>query len=135
MVDELLIFLRAMVCRARLTTATATCLAAEGEGQTALKLMDHLDEELRRDYHDLHNRIRALARTMPDAPLWQRVPVLSTSGLPKVSSAQRTQAHAIVTQVAQLVEATVGASLPERDAGVSMFVSSETLRLARAHDV
>jgi hypothetical protein len=37
--------------------------------------MDHLDEDLRRDCHDLHNRISALARTMPDAPFWPRLPV------------------------------------------------------------
>ncbi|MHB0979136.1 MAG: PIN domain-containing protein [Thermoleophilia bacterium] len=132
-VDELLIFLRAMVCRARLTTATASALAAEGDGETALRLMDHLDEDLRRDYHDLHNRIAALARTMPDAPLWQRVPVLSSSGLPKVSSAEREQAHAMVSRIAKLMEQTVGASLPERDAGVSMLVSADSLRLATAN--
>jgi len=133
-VDELLIFLRAMVCRARLTTATASALAAEGDGETALRLMDHLDEDLRRDYHDLHNRIAALARTLPDAPLWQRVPVLSSSGLPKVSSAEREQAHAMVSRIAKLMEQTVGASLPERDAGVSMLVSADSLRPATAGD-
>lgn len=75
-----------MVCRARLTTATAAGLAAEGDGETALRLMDHLDKDLRRYYHDLHNRI------------------------------------------AKLMEQAVGASLPERDAGVSRLVSADSLR-------
>ena len=62
------------------------------------------------------------------------MPVLSSSGLPKVSSAEREQAHAMVSRIAKLMEQTVGASLPERDAGVSMLVSADSLRPATAGD-
>jgi len=122
--DELLIFLRSLVCRARLTTATAAVLSANGEPHAAFRLMEHLDEELRRDYHDLHNRIRALARSTPDAPVWQRVPMLSSTNLPKVSGASKQRAFAVVRQIEQLMHETVGSSLPPRESAVELLLDA-----------
>lgn len=125
--DELLIFLRAMVCRGRLTTATAAVLAADGEPQTACRMLDHLDGELRSDYHDLHNRIRALARVSPDAPLWQRVPLLSSTDLPGVSAVERQKAFAMVQQIEQVMHETVGSSLPARDALIEIILDADAV--------
>jgi hypothetical protein len=104
--DEIVVFLRAMLCRARLATCTAALLAADGSSQLAVRLLDANDEQMRPDYWDLQNRLRALARSTPESqPLWRQVfdrddPELALARAKSLDSALRSS---------------VGERLPERD--------------------
>jgi hypothetical protein len=53
-VDELALFVQAMVVRARLTAATAPVVASQGDGGSALRL---IDGELKYDYFELYRKL------------------------------------------------------------------------------
>jgi len=71
---ELLLFLRALMSRTKLGVLTASVLAEEGRGATAMKLIADMERELRSQFFDLHNRLRPLAAIEPDIPLRERLP-------------------------------------------------------------
>lgn len=111
-VDEIVVFLRAMVTRARLGAVTAGMLAADGAPTASLSMLDDLHRQLRSDYWDLQNRISALARSAPDAPIWRR--------LLDRADAEEAREHAIV--LSHALQQSVGERLPERDEALRLDV-------------
>lgn len=102
--DELVVFLHAMVTRARVSAATASVMAHEGAAMSALRLLDHVEESTRADYHDLHNRLRALDRTPPEAGWWQFM-----------KRDDFEESHDLVNRLNEAMESSVGDVLPDRD--------------------
>jgi hypothetical protein len=54
-IDELVLFFRAMIARARLGAIAASILIADGSYDVALRLLDQTRSTMRTDYFDLHN--------------------------------------------------------------------------------
>lgn len=71
---ELVLFIRSLMSRTKLGVLTASVLAEEGRGATAMKLMREMERELRSQFFDLHNRLSPLASIAPEIPLKERVP-------------------------------------------------------------
>lgn len=111
-VDELVVFIRAMVSRARIAAITAGLLVDEGAAIAALHLVNSVQDSLRTDYWDLQNRLKALATSTPDAPLWKRVV--------DRSAAERAASHA--TALSHALETAVGTRVPERDQELAIIV-------------
>lgn len=103
--DELVVFLRAMIARARLSAVTAGLLSNDGTPVAALHLLDEVHDSLRSDYWDLQNRLAALARSTPESPLWRRLVDRKDSEL----------AIAHAKSLSDALVSTVGARLPDRD--------------------
>ncbi len=71
--SELLVYLRALVVRARLATSTSGILAIDGDVEDANRLLAETVEELRTDFYVLYRRIRPLAQWAPRRALpWRR---------------------------------------------------------------
>lgn len=117
--DELVLFLQAMITRARVGTCVASAIASQGDGEAALRLLDVLDDGLRPDFYDLHNRIRALAKIPPDKKWWPKVPGLSRE--------RATAAFELVTHLNDEMTTKIGPFIPERDQEVSFVVTSAAL--------
>lgn len=75
-IEELALFFRAMIARARLGTIAASILIAEGSYDTALRMLHQTKVTMRNDYFDLHNRLGALARHEPEPGVLDKVPLL-----------------------------------------------------------
>lgn len=116
-VDELVVFLRAMVSRARLGAATAALLAVEGVPVPAIRLLDQLHEGIRSDYWDLQRRLQALARTEPDSPLWRSL----------LDRADREVALANARTLSLAMQTAVGERLPERDEVLALEVDANCI--------
>src|SRR5690606_17382510 len=85
-VDELVLFLQAMIARARLGAITASVLAADGDSLHAVRLLTAIEDEMRTDYYDLHNRIAALARGERAEKAWDRVRAIAGKRLPMLAA-------------------------------------------------
>lgn len=71
--SELLVYLRAVVVRARLATATSGILAMDGDVEDANRLLAETVEELRSDFYGLYRKLRPLAQWAPKRSLpWKR---------------------------------------------------------------
>lgn len=103
--DELTVFLAAMICRARLTAASATLLATEGHPEVAVRLALGLEDSLRADYFDLYRRVRALAKWTPEDAGWRVLPFLKDKDNPR--------AHAAMQSLVQAMERSIGDRIPE----------------------
>ncbi|MEX1009666.1 MAG: hypothetical protein WD271_17745 [Acidimicrobiia bacterium] len=111
-VDEMVVFLRAMVTRARLGAVTAGVLATDGAPIAALSLLDELRDTLRTDYWDLQNRLSALARSAPDSPIWRRL--LDRSDPETARDHARALSNALATSI--------GNRLPDSDEVLALEV-------------
>lgn len=97
--SELLVYLRALVVRARLATSTAGVLAADGDVESATRLLDATIEELRTDFYAIYRRLRPLATWAPKRALpWRRK--------------EWDRAHQTVVEVFELMANDVEPSLP-----------------------
>lgn len=122
--DELMLYLEALVVRARLIAVTAAIVAADGDGAAALRMVTDAEVDIRSRYHDLHNRVAALAKIGPEASTigrWvkkfgERVPL----PLPGTSS----DAWSIMQQLDRIMNERVGVVLPREpiDAAVELPV-------------
>ena len=102
--SELLVYLRAVVVRARLATSASEVLALDGHVVDANRLLIDTVAELRADIGDLRRRLGPLARFAPRRALpWKR--------------REWERAHEIVAEVYELMEGEVEPSLPEADPG------------------
>lgn len=109
-VEELVVFLQAMAVNARLNAMTAFVLADDGEPGAALRLLDSLEVTIRHDYHDLHNRLAALAKHTPE---------LSMIG--KITDRRDTnRARGLVSALTSSMEQTIGSQLPDRDSVLTL---------------
>lgn len=100
--SELLVYLRALVVRARLATSTAGILAADGHLEDAGRLLDHTVDDLRDDFYRIYRRLRPLAQWAPKRPLpWRR--------------RELERAHQTVVEVFELMASEVEPSLPDAD--------------------
>ena len=100
--SELLVYLRAVVVRARLATAASEVLALDGHVVDANRLLIDTVAELRADIGDLRRRLGPLARFAPRRALpWKR--------------REWERAHEIVSEIYELMEGEVEPSLPEAD--------------------
>lgn len=115
-VDELIVFLRAMVSRGRLGALTAGVLAADGEPMAALSLVDGMYDTLRGDYWDLQNRVSALAKSSPDSALWRRI-------AQRTDDVERIQAR--VQELSGALTYAIGERLPPRDEVLTLDVPAE----------
>ncbi len=71
--SELLVYLRAVVVRARLATSTSAILAIDGDIDDANRLLGETVEDLRNDFYDLYRRLRPLAQWAPRRAIpWKR---------------------------------------------------------------
>lgn len=109
-IDELVVFVRAMVTRARLAAVTAGSLADADAPVAAVRLLDKVENEIREDYSDLQRRLSALARSRPDEPLWRK--------LLDRNDAER--AVASIKVLEEVLRCEVGGRLPEREAPVTL---------------
>jgi hypothetical protein len=115
--DEIVVFLRSMVTRARLAACTADILVTDGCGETAIRLLDAHEEQIRGDYPDLHSRIRALARSKPDsAPIWR-----------VFDREEADRARARAKQLDEALRVSVGEKLPPRDEALVIDVITSAL--------
>jgi hypothetical protein len=114
-VDEMIVFVRAMVGRARLGVVTARVLAADCAPLAALTLLEGIEEGVRHDYGDLSRRLSALARSTPEAPIWRR--------LLKPADAERAADNARMLSLA--LTSAVGDRLPARDEPLVLDVPAE----------
>lgn len=122
LVDELAVYLKVMVCRARLGACTAAVLSVEGDGRAALELLGQLEDSTREDYWDLQRRISALARFEPGSGFWKKVPVVGSSVAGALGSDRGEAARNLVSQLAGEMESKIGPSIPERDADTAIVV-------------
>jgi hypothetical protein len=102
---EIVVFVRAMVARARLGAVTAGVLASEGAPVAALQLLDEVHDTLRPDYWDLQRRLAALARAEPESPFWRRL----------IDRQGAETAIATARSLADAMHLAVGERLTERD--------------------
>ena len=79
-IDELALFFRAMIARARLGAIAASILIDEGSYDVALRMLHQTKATMRTDYFDLHNRLRALAGHDPEPGVLDKVPLLKKAG-------------------------------------------------------
>ncbi len=128
LVDELVVFLQAMIVRARLAACTAGVLAAEGGEQPAVMLLASLDQELRHDYWNLQRPIHALAKSQPTASPWQRARAVVGNRLPLLATGDQEQAVAVIRELDDEMRRTVGAALPDRDEAVEITVAMDDVR-------
>jgi hypothetical protein len=119
LVAELVVFLRAMITRARLAAFTAGVLANAGDVSVALTLLDEIEDHVRQDYWPLQRRLAALARTQPDDALLSRF----------MKAKERSRAVENAKRVSGALEEAIGARLPERDREVSVAVPTSSLAL------
>lgn len=111
-IDELVVFVAAMISRARTTAAMSGVLASDGYGLAALRLIDSAQETLRDDYNDLHRRLAALARQDPSVPKWKQL-------LPG-SADDVTRGAGLVRRLVEQMNLTIGAAMPARDETLSL---------------
>jgi hypothetical protein len=123
-IEELLTYLRAMIGRARLGAWTASVLAADGDGIAALHLIAQIEDSIRADYWDLHNRLWALSLHEADS-FWHRVPVLGDSKKDQADGARQ-----LVTQLATEMRTKIGPVIPSRDAAIAVTVPSWQLNFS-----
>lgn len=114
-VEELVVFLEAMSVNARLNALTASVLADDGEPAASLRLLDSLEATIRRDYHDLHNRLAALATHAPALGVVARF----------TERRETDRARELVGTLTSSMERTIGSQLPDRDAIVSLALVPE----------
>jgi hypothetical protein len=126
-VDELVLFLQAMIARARLGAITASVLAADGDGLHAVVLLKTIEDEMRTDYFDLHNRIAALARGERAEKGWDRVRGIAGKRLPMLAHGSDDEGVEIVRAVDRAMRETVGAAMPERDRVLDLVVPVDEL--------
>jgi hypothetical protein len=114
-VDELVLFIQAMIARARLAALTAAVLAQETAGGDALALIEQTAMETRRDYYDLHNRVRALTRSGPEASGVRRLMEIAKQRVPLLGGADDESAVLALRALEAAMSSTVGDALPDRD--------------------
>ncbi|MDB4959380.1 MAG: hypothetical protein JWO36_6949 [Myxococcales bacterium] len=132
LLDELVLFLQAMIARAQLGACTAAALAADGDSGQALRLLEQLHQEVREEYTNLARRIRPLAGTSPQAK-WHRLRDLSDRwSVPFFNGIEDGRGADLIRALYEQMHATIGVNLPPRDAEVLVSVrSSEVLQLAQ----
>lgn len=116
---ELVVYLQAMVVRARLASVTAAVLGADGAGVSAVRLLDGLRDEVRQDYWRLQRPITALSRQVPDANRFE-------SAL-RIGASERDRAMALATTLDEQMQETVGTTLPDGDERTVIEIPSETV--------
>lgn len=108
-IDELVVFVAAMISRARTTSALSATLARDGHGLPALRAIDSLHDSLREDYNDLYRRLNALARQDPSVPKWKQL-------IPMVADdAEAGRARDLTRRLTDYMESMIGSALPARD--------------------
>lgn len=116
--DELTLFVMAMMTRARVGAVTAAQLSTTGDPIRAVRIVEQLHGELAGDYHDLHNRVAALARNDVDLARWRR--------LTGVGRDHPERAIAALEALDDAMERAVGAQLPPRDDALVLdFVTTD----------
>lgn len=101
--SELLVYLRAVVVRARLATSTSAVLAIDGDIDDASRLLAETVDELRDDFYELYRRLRPLAQWAPKRSLpWRR--------------REWDRAHETVVEVYELMSGEVEPLLPDHEA-------------------
>lgn len=75
-IDELALFFRAMIARARLGAIAASMVIADGAYDVALRMLHQTKATMRTDYWDLQRRLDALANNEPEPGVLQKVPGL-----------------------------------------------------------
>lgn len=94
---EMLVYLHALLARARVNATTAGALAFDGQAGAAFRLVDELVQELRGDFFDVDRRMRALSRVQ--------------AGGRMVGSGKRLL-HTVTTDLAELMQNEVRPALP-----------------------
>jgi hypothetical protein len=97
---EVLLYLRALVTRARLTGSTAMLLAFEGHAVDALRLVDQTNDEIRLRFMDLSRRMGPLADITPS--FWV--------------GRDRKELHGMVTRLEALMAGEIQLALPTGEA-------------------
>ena len=113
--DELTLFVVAMMTRARIGAVTAAQLAATDDPIRAVRIVDGIHSDLTRDYHDLHNRVAALARHDIDLARWRKV-----TGLGRDDASH---AIAVLRHLDDAMERSVGARLPAQSSDLVLDVA------------
>ena len=115
--EELVVFLASLITRGRITAMTAAVLANDGAVSTSLRMLDGLTDTTRTGYFDLYNRVRALDRAVPSGPKWKQLNPFSDHGEAAVNT---------VHQLSDLMSASIGDHLPEREQAVALPVAPLT---------
>jgi hypothetical protein len=129
-VEELALFVEAMVVRARIGAFTAALVAHGGDGPAALRLIDTIDSSLRDDYFKLYRKMRALGRHGPDRSWWKSLP--GVSALPMIGGgaqddASRQRVQALVEQM----HTTLGTGISRQDEDVTVVIPAGLLSAPR----
>jgi hypothetical protein len=124
-VDELALFVQAMVVRARLTAATAAVIASQGGGGSALRLIDDLDSELKHDYFELYRKLRALGRFGPEKSWWNALPGLGS--LPLLGGQEGEDAKRRVASLVENMESLLGRAIDAHDRDVTVVLPAHVV--------
>lgn len=76
---ELILFVRSLLSRSKLSLLAAASLAENGRPKSALRLIDKAETELRQEFFDLHRRLKPLGKFAPEQTLRHRLPGASES--------------------------------------------------------
>lgn len=124
--EELILFVRSLVCRSRLALLTAAVLAEEGNARTAMDLIDHTTTELRVEFFDLHRRLVPLARIAPDAGFRGKIP-----GMGKDLQRAHLSVHLLVEQLDKHVLPTIPYA-EERDEPIDITLPASAVAVLAA---
>lgn len=124
-VDELALFVQAMIVRARLGAVTAAVVAWQGDGDSALRIIDDLDQELKQDYYELYRRLRALARFGPEKPWFKSLPGLGA--LPLLAGKDSEAAKQRVAGLVERMESLLGSAIEAHEQDVAVIVPARVL--------
>ena len=72
--QELILFVRSLLTRTKLSILAALAIAEEGRGTAAMQLIRRAESELRSEFFDLHRRLVPLARLAPEPSLLRKLP-------------------------------------------------------------
>ena len=122
-VDELALFVQAMVVRARLTAATAAVVASQGNGGSALRMIDDLDSELKHDYFELYRKLRALARFGPEKSWYNALPGLGNA--PLLGGQVGEEAKRRVASLVENMENLLGRAIEAHDLDVTVVLPAD----------
>jgi hypothetical protein len=124
--EELILFVRSLVCRSRLALLTSAVLAEEGNARTAMELIEHTTTELRVEFFDLHRRLVPLARIAPDAGFLGKIPGMSND-----LDRAHDSVHLLVEQLDRHVLPTIPLA-EEQDEPIDITVPAQTVAVLTA---
>lgn len=119
---EILLYLQALVARARLAACTASVMASDGDPSMALRLVETTGQQLRDDFHDLARRLKPLSASAPGK---------HAGG----SSAEKAGLHQAAQRLHGVMSETIAPALPPAQDDLEVLVHFENGDLVLSRQV